>query len=505
MMARGIRRYAEAIKENRIMKNVGLLAGGSTISQILGLLAIPVLARIYSREMFGILAVFTAIITIFNAFDSLSLEMAVPLPDREEDARNLVGIVLALLAGAALVAPMAVWALVHLGLIRYPSGWYWLGVLIPLGILGLGGIQVENYWLLRKKAFALTARAKMLQSFLAIGGQVLIGLLVPSAAGLVGSLVVAQVVCLVYLHGRGRVGWPAVSPRDACMLLTKYRKFPKYNMFCNLLGVLGVQLAPLALARFFSQTVAGDYAMAYRALGLPIMLIGQAASQVFFAEWASTRSSKEGQRKMLEWAIALLVSISIPVFLLLMLHGQWLFALLLGTRWAIAGTYSRILSVWFMCLLISSPLSPLLIVYERLGLALGLAVMETLLRVAVLAIGIRSGNPVVAIAGFAMAGVVISIVYVGVLLRQAKSSIRHILGLVWRPIAIGLVLLGTTGLAEWRGWMLPGTELGPLVRGLALAAACTFAGWSVFTGLRQFHRATRSRTGGFAGTAPSHG
>jgi O-antigen/teichoic acid export membrane protein len=234
----------------------------------------------------------------------------------------------------------------------------------------------------------------------------------------------------------------------------------------------------MVLARSFSPAVAGNYSLALRVLYFPITLLGQAISQVWFAEWVALRNDPEASRGKLEMGIGILLAISIPSFLILILHGPFLFSLLFGTKWVGAGQIARVLAVWFIFLFVSSPLSPLMVVHERLGLQLGLSTAETILRLGALYAGIRMGSATAAICGLALAGTLISIIYIGVLLHLSGSGFLRLWKHVWRQVLAGLtVLLAGVGIAQ-----IPANAT--ILRCLSLAMGFAFLAWSLVGSLR---------------------
>ncbi|MEE3920659.1 hypothetical protein V2I01_27750 [Micromonospora sp. BRA006-A] len=84
------------------------IAAGSAGGQPLALAAAPLLARLYRPVDFGVLAVVAALVVIVGTVAALRFEMAVPLPEREEDARALVRLGLAAAAGTAILGSVVV-------------------------------------------------------------------------------------------------------------------------------------------------------------------------------------------------------------------------------------------------------------------------------------------------------------------------------------------------------------------------------------------------------------
>lgn len=79
-------------------------------AQALTILALPVLTRLYSPEDFSLLAVYVAILGILTVVACLRFEIAIPLPEQDEEGAHLL--VLAL--GSALAIGALLWMVVML-------------------------------------------------------------------------------------------------------------------------------------------------------------------------------------------------------------------------------------------------------------------------------------------------------------------------------------------------------------------------------------------------------
>ena len=73
-----------------VFRGMLVLATGSGIGKIIGIAAIPILTRIYAPEDFGVLAVFTALVTIHAPLVTLRYVLALPLPRHDGVAFNLL-------------------------------------------------------------------------------------------------------------------------------------------------------------------------------------------------------------------------------------------------------------------------------------------------------------------------------------------------------------------------------------------------------------------------------
>ena len=68
-----------------ILKNIGILASGSVVAQIIGLLTLPILTRLYTPEAFGHYQLYLGAAAIFGILPTLRLDYAILRADNDDD------------------------------------------------------------------------------------------------------------------------------------------------------------------------------------------------------------------------------------------------------------------------------------------------------------------------------------------------------------------------------------------------------------------------------------
>lgn len=353
-----------------------VLAGATAASQGLVIVATPLLTRLYNPAEFGTLAAFISILTIILSIASLRYELAVPLAPTDGIAANVLVVALVVVgivacATAAVVLPLAgqiaSWINVP-DLERY----MWL---LPLAVLAGGIYQGLSHWTIRRRDFKRIARTRVSQAIAQVSTQLVLGLLLGGPIGLLIGAVVGR------FNGTGTLAagfWrkdkavlKLVSWLGARGAARRYQRFPKISSGSALLNALGVQLPPLLLSAFYGAHVLGWFALGQRVIGLPMMVVGIAVSQVYFGHAAEYARTDIGKLRGLFYKTArrLAIVALIPI-VPLALAGPWLFSHIFGPEWTEAGEYVRVLSVTYFVQFIAVPLGQTLNVFERLELQL---------------------------------------------------------------------------------------------------------------------------------------
>ena len=178
------------------LRSVLVLLRGSALSQVVMVAALPLLARFYRPEQFGVAAAVLSFLTILLIVGSLRLEVAL-LSVPETDLATLVrcAIWLALLINMGAFVPVAVIAICDNA--RPPEQRAAL-LLLPFVGLFASWNQVASYLTTRRKDFAAAANARVVQAFGYAGIALAGGLVRPASATLLLADGLARAVAAAY-------------------------------------------------------------------------------------------------------------------------------------------------------------------------------------------------------------------------------------------------------------------------------------------------------------------
>lgn len=410
--------------------NVLKLASGTVIAQILTIITAPILSRLFPPDAFGTTSVFVSIASIMAVIICLRYEQSILLPKDDKDAANLfsVSLTISLLISSIVAVILSSQADRLSDILNAPelARFLWL---LPVALVLQGLFQTVNQWNTRQKKFARLSMARIAASlttsivpiFLAFGGyRNTTGLI---ASWIAGTAVISIALSTQVLHEDAIILIQHSKPRTMVANARRYWKFPLLDTWGSLVNTLSWQLPSLMLSSFFSQTVVGYYAMSSRVLLLPMTVIGNAISQVFFQHASEKWANQEALDQVVSKVFDRLVAISLLPVVLLATMGKELFSVILGAQWAEAGIYAQILAPWIFFLFISSPLSTLFSVLERqeTALILHLAILAT--RFLSLLIGGLTGNVYLALALWSASGI---FVYGGLALWNLRITGVHL-------------------------------------------------------------------------------
>lgn len=389
------------------------LVTGTTIAQIITILASPFITRFYGPEAFGLMALFMSIIGILSVIACLRYELAIMLPKSDEEAANVFGLCILIVASISMAAIPFIF-LIRQPLVQFLKApqldpFFWL---IPLTILVSGTFLALNYWNTRTKHFYRLSIARVMSSFSATGTQLGMGFLGHASGGvLIGASIIGQIVSTFNLGFqilRDHLSFfkRNITCKGMVEAFNRYSNFPKYDIWSAFLNSISWQVPIFLLSYFFSTTIVGYYSLGMMMIQLPMSLIGGAIAQVFYQRAAETKA--EGTSHILvENIFKMLVRIGLFPMIILLFIGREIFVVFFGSQWAIAGVFVQILSVWAFVWFISSPLSTMVAVLEKQswGLQLNIIIFST--RLISLVIGGLLGNVYIALILFSLSGFIV--------------------------------------------------------------------------------------------------
>ena len=128
-----------------------------------------------------------------------------------------------------------------------------------------------------------------------------------------------------------------------------------YSTWASFFNAASLKLPPILFASLFSPAVAGLYALAHRALAMPISIVGKAIADVFFSN-AAVAQRKNELNILISDIHDKLAHMAMAPTLVLILIAPELFDFVFGSEWREAGIYAQWLAPWLYLVFITSPL-----------------------------------------------------------------------------------------------------------------------------------------------------
>lgn len=352
-------------------KNIITLMSGSAIAQAIPILISPILTRVYTPEEFGIFALYMAFISIGASIVTAKYETAILLPKKEENAKYLVYIssIFALFFSLVFLIVYVVFEKQFNNFFKVTNYVFYF---VPFGIFLFAIYAILLQWANRKKEYNNMNKNRLIQSSSISIFQVLLGFFNKISFGLILSDVIGRIIAVLLILKRAlnQIKLTTFSLKKALSLIKRYKKFPKYEMPATVFNITSYELVYIIIPIYFSSITAGLYFLVFRVLMTPIGFIGTAITEVFKNRAIEDLQKYNSCREIYKKIFLLLFLIGIFPLLIVSIWGQIIFSFVFGTEWKEAGFYAQILAPLALLRLISSPLSYLFIIREKLELDL---------------------------------------------------------------------------------------------------------------------------------------
>lgn len=376
----------------RFVRQLTVLAGSSGAVQLLSLLAIPLIARLYDPADFGTLGVFVALLAFASVIATLRYELAIPLPETDTSAAQILGASLLAVAVTTVGVSIAIYScgvyLTAILGIKTPDSFLWL---LPVGVFLTGVFNTFAYWGIRKQQYGRIATAKLSQNVAMLTIQAFGSAF--GAFGLVLGQTAGQTAGSFRLfHAAWKDGvFRELSLSSTTRAIRTYSRFPLYSTPGAVLNTVASAAIPLFVSSIYSASAAGLYVMAVRVLGVPSSLVGTAVSQIFLANGADAFRAGRLPR-LVDQVHNVLLALSVPIFLSAYLLAPIAFPLVLGDDWIDSGRIAAALAISFGVQFVSSPISMLFTITNQEGRYFYWQGSQALLALIAVAIGWGTGG-----------------------------------------------------------------------------------------------------------------
>jgi O-antigen/teichoic acid export membrane protein len=384
---------------NALAVRLRLVAASSAAGQILPLLAMPWLTRLFSPDAFGVFAVFFATVMTISIVASGRYEMRVPVADDDDEAaRVFVGslAVLAVFTGVSTVVGVSAWMLAG---VTYSSWPLWLGAAY---VLCAGTLQSLTSWLTRRERFGLLSATRLIQSLVTAASSIALGHLTSAPWGLALGAALGQasgaLVALIGAWTSLASAWRKRGIAPVASTLRQHLDYPRVNAPHALLDGIRESGFQGIFALMFGPAVNGLYSLSVRVLRVPASFVAGSIGQVLFGQLARDARERLDSRALLWRAVGTVGAVSVIPFAVVLFLGPTLFATVFGEPWREAGRYAQVMAPSLWLGLAISPVATLPLVTGRLRTAFLAAVADLGIRGLALGVGAATGSAMWALA-----------------------------------------------------------------------------------------------------------
>lgn len=334
------------------------LISGSVVSQVIPIMLMPILTRIYSPDQFGGFTIYISIVTLVTIVSSLRYEQALLIETSKGDLGAVYSLSEVALFLVSLISFMLGCVLLYIN--------NTVDVLLCSVAILFSALQQLNLVLLnRLEMFGDIAKTRIILSTSIVVGQVLLGLLEIDQGLMLGYIISHMIAFLTMPSIIKGYTFSKFTRQDLCRVFLRHRDLAIYSMPAALMNTASTQIPVMMIGNFYGSAVAGQYGLSNRMVNVPLSVLGSSVGQYYSSRIANSKNDTVEVVKTSKSTIKKLTFSGAMLFIPLVIISPWLFPILFGEDWLMAGNYTSLLSVWYFSVFVISPISSVVTIFER--------------------------------------------------------------------------------------------------------------------------------------------
>lgn len=337
------------------------LFSGTVASQVLWIIAMIVVSKLYSAEELGEQQLFVAASSVFSIIGTGRYEMAISIPKFKFKADQLCIFSSLLSITYAIVLFILLFSMASI--FPYFSQKY-MGyslIVIPIYVLEVCLYLIFYNYLLREQCYRVVVKGLMIYPSLYIIFAVICRYVDVVNSGLIIAIIIARGgECLYYgAYLRNKLNI-IFSKKTMFMIINigkEYVDFPRYMLLGDIIDSLKSNSVPFFITTFWGKTTTGYYSMATQCLAAPSSLIAKSVGDVFRQEGSKLYILKDNCESFYKKNLRLCTIYSSLICIIVFFLAPIIVNSILGIKWEETWHYIHCMLLMLFSSLISSPLS----------------------------------------------------------------------------------------------------------------------------------------------------
>ena len=325
--------------DKNYLRNLGWQGMGNVSAQIINVVSLPIITRLFTPADIGMLRVFIEALAFTTIVISFRVEHIIMLPKRKNEAVELLLFVFSSGFISTLIISITVLILILFQLI--PSEFFIWAIVLPFTSFLLVFSQASQQLSQRSGDFKKSGISEIVNRSTNSSTAIIAGIL--NSTGIALGLAVAVgffFKALTFIKNLKYLSFNLLRNFYKGIDRIKkggYQKLLGSIIFSNLLLSV-TTISPLWYISYkWGNEYLGYFSLVLVTLVLPITLIGKAVGQVYYQKASSLMSSGESFNAPFMSNLKFLVTLSLPIFSLVFFLAPVIYPLFFGAQWLVAG------------------------------------------------------------------------------------------------------------------------------------------------------------------------
>jgi O-antigen/teichoic acid export membrane protein len=355
----------------RFRSNFIKIASASLAAQVLGLLSLPLLTRLFSAQDFGVLTSFTMAQGLCLALVTWRTDWLIPNSRHDGQARRLLFLGSLILGVMTTIFAICVFTFkIPLAkILKLPADSFIIE-LLPIGLLAGGAQFLLQSWYIYKGDLTAVGWSKLVQAATVFIISLAAGFLAFTANGLVVAYVLGLVFAAsflwIYKQRQGlKVQQTSQSMRQVFLRLKHYGGQLAASTGLSFANVCLLSSLTFLILVYYGNTVLGWYGLVFRLATAPIGLITTGLVQSFWADAATlAKSDPRALRKFYIRSTGRLAILATPMACVFLAGPIYIPIIFGADEWSGAGPILAAVTPYLVGMIVFSPTTHL-IVYNK--------------------------------------------------------------------------------------------------------------------------------------------
>lgn len=358
---------------NNFIQSIIIVSSGNIISQFLSFFTFPIIARLYTPEEFGKVAIFTSVVSIISIFAPIGLTSAIMEPKNDKEASNI-------LISTFYIQEIIIFIIS--AILLFLSFFYNI-YFLDLGINKFASILILFFYSSAVSTssllYTLSNRLELNKTLLfnsVIGSMSIILIAIPlgilkiGAIGYLTSFIVSSFLVCFHMYLKMSKIIKIKYTSNILNIIKKYKDYIKFQFPSNLINSLTNQLPIQIIGLNYSKIEIGLYDICDKLFSYPIRYFATPISTIYFRELSKSKQKGNNLNRLTKNLIILILLLGFFVFILLYFYSDLIISLLLGEKWGEVAKLLIILTPQYIIAFANNCISYMLVVggFQKINL-----------------------------------------------------------------------------------------------------------------------------------------
>lgn len=359
------------------MKNVAKISSGTIVGQIISIITLPLITRIYGAEIIGGWTAISSIATILVYLCDLGISQAIMVED-EKKIEDLYSVVMTISVCICILSSLIVFPY-YLLIAKQAIRIAFINCLfVIIYTFTFRQVQTCYIWLNREKEYSTLMRNPVINySSIAIA-SITLGLLGFKTYGYYIGITLGQFFTLIHMKRRLPNKALCLDLKKIKTIFYENRDFVKFQMPAQITAQTRQQLPNLLIGTLYGNTTLGYFSISQKLISIPVNFIGQALGKVFYQTLAEMQRKGENIAAFVKRNMNRAMKVAFVPMVLFAAFGDAAIVLFFGREYAIGGTISRIMVFRACFTFISTALTGIDIVLRKQKYSMMTCIAQTI-------------------------------------------------------------------------------------------------------------------------------